>query len=58
MPSSCHQVKYQYTAGQGGKSSGRYRHWHPVLALKRADGFLQAAAGFLAAELDRPHTRS
>lgn len=26
--------------------------------LKRADGILQAAAGFLAAELDRPHTRS
>lgn len=32
MPSSCHQVEYQYTVGRGGKSWGRHRHWHLVLA--------------------------
>jgi hypothetical protein len=30
VPSSCHQVKYQYTVGQGGKSFGSCRQAHPV----------------------------
>jgi hypothetical protein len=30
VPSSCHQVKYQYTVGHGAKSFGDCRHEHPV----------------------------
>lgn len=30
VPSSCHQVKYQYTVGHGAKSFGNCRHAQPV----------------------------